>query len=209
MRLLPAGDAAILVDLSDGRRVDLDAAPALQLARALSAAAAHGVTDVVPAESTVLVRFDRRLTTTTAVADLVRTVQVPEAEVQAGSRTSIDVHYDGEDLAEAAELAGMSPGELVQAHTDVAWTVLFCGFAPGFGYLRCADRRLDVPRRDRSRTSVPAGSVALAAGYSGVYPRNSPGGWQLIGRTDAVLWDDAADPPALLRPGVQVRFRAL
>ena len=208
MNLLPVGDAAILVDLGDGTRMDLDAAPAMQLARALDAAAHEGVTDVVPAESTVLVRFDRRITDAQAVGSVVRSVTVHGCTAPDGGEVGIDVRYDGEDLAEAASLAGLTADELVRAHQAADWTVLFCGFAPGFGYLRCADRRLDLPRRDSSRTRVPAGSVALAAGYCGIYPRSSPGGWQLIGRTDAELWNAGADPPALLRPGVRVRFRA-
>jgi KipI family sensor histidine kinase inhibitor len=98
--------------------------------------------------------------------------------------------------------------EVVRRHTGTEWTVAFCGFAPGFGYLTPDGEPWDVPRRDSPRTRVPAGAVALAGGFSGVYPRESPGGWQLIGRTDVAVFDVARDPAALLRPGVRVRFGA-
>ncbi|MET0315460.1 MAG: allophanate hydrolase subunit 1, partial [Rhodococcus fascians] len=118
----------------------------------------------------------------------------------------VAVTYDGEDLSDVAEATGLTVAEVVRAHTEQTWTVAFGGFAPGFGYLVGQDDRLTVPRRTTPRTTVPAGSVGLAGEFSGVYPRSSPGGWQLIGRTDAVLWDVERDPPALLRPGVTVRF---
>lgn len=113
---------------------------------------------------------------------------------------------DGADLTEVARLTGLSPDEVVVAHTARSWRVAFCGFAPGFGYLVDGDPRLRVTRRTTPRTRVPAGSVGLAGNYSGVYPRPSPGGWQLIGRTDLVLFDVEHNPPALLEPGVTVRF---
>jgi len=116
------------------------------------------------------------------------------------------VHYDGEDLDRVAGLLGIDVPTVIARHTGALWRCEFAGFAPGFGYLRTADTDLTVPRRDRARTSVPAGAVALAGGYSAVYPRSSPGGWQLIGHTDAVLWDERRDPPALIRAGATVRF---
>lgn len=116
--------------------------------------------------------------------------------------------YDGPDLAAVAELTGLTEEEVVAAHTGSSWQVAFGGFAPGFAYLAGGDPRLQVPRRDQPRTTVPAGSVGLAGEFSGVYPRASPGGWQLIGRTDLVLWDLDRDPPALLAAGLRVRFEA-
>ena len=95
---------------------------------------------------------------------------------------------------------------MVAAHTAATWIVAFCGFAPGFGYLVGDDPRLRVPRRAESRTRVPAGSVALADGFTGIYPRSSPGGWQLLGRTDVAVWNLDRDPPGLLRPGTRVKF---
>jgi KipI family sensor histidine kinase inhibitor len=119
---------------------------------------------------------------------------------------TLPVRYDGPDLGDAAELLGMTVDELVARHSGARWRAAFVGFAPGFAYLTSADFALDVPRRATSRPRVEAGSVGLAGEFSGVYPRESPGGWQLIGRTDAVLWDVDRDPPALLRPGTDVRF---
>jgi KipI family sensor histidine kinase inhibitor len=118
----------------------------------------------------------------------------------------VAVRYDGPDLADVASLTGLSADEVVAAHTGRLWLVGFAGFAPGFAYLVDGDPRLDVPRRATPRTRVPAGAVGLAGEFSGVYPRSSPGGWQLIGHTDQVLWDLDRDPPALLRPGLRVRF---
>jgi allophanate hydrolase subunit 1 len=109
-------------------------------------------------------------------------------------------------LAEAAELLGLTPAGLVERHTGAEWTVAFCGFAPGFGYLTQPGGQWDVPRRATPRTKVPPGSVALAGEFSGVYPRESPGGWQLIGRTDVAVFDLDREPAALLRPGTHVRF---
>ena len=114
--------------------------------------------------------------------------------------------YDGEDLAEVAEHLGVSSDELVRRHQAATWTVAFTGYAPGFGYLVGDDDLFEVPRRPSPRTRIPAGSVALAGRFSGVYPRESPGGWQLIGRTDARMWDLDREPPALLQPGATVRF---
>ena len=122
---------------------------------------------------------------------------------------TIDVVYDGADLAEVGRATGLGRVGVMAAHTGTPWRVAFTGFAPGFGYLTGGDPRLAVPRRATPRAEVPAGAVGLAGEFSGVYPRASPGGWQLIGSTDAVLWDAERDPPALLRPGTVVHFRAV
>src|SRR5699024_453200 len=119
---------------------------------------------------------------------------------------TIDVRYDGEDLAEVAELLSVSPAEVIARHQAATWQVAFAGFAPGFGYLAGDDELFDVPRRSSPRTRVPVGAVALAGEFTGVYPRSSPGGWQLIGRTEARLWDLDRQPPALFVPGTIVRF---
>lgn len=141
------------------------------------------------------------------------TLRLPSAATSAtsagatvGDPVVIPVHYDGEDLQHVADLLGTSVRAVIERHTSVPWQCEFVGFAPGFGYLRAQDDELSVPRRDKARTSVPAGAVALAGGYSAVYPRSSPGGWQLIGHTEAVLWDERRDPPALIRAGGAVRF---
>jgi len=201
MRLLPCGDAAVLAELDD-----LDAV--LDLYGALLDTALSGVVDVVPAARTLLVRFDPSKTDAGAVARTLRSTRPRGGSSRPkDAPVEIPVRYDGDDLPDVARLTGLPEAEVVDLHTSIEWTVAFVGFAPGFGYLVGGDERLHVPRRDDPRTRVPTGSVGLAGPFSGVYPRDSPAGWQLIGRTDAVLWDLDRDPPALLVPGARVRFR--
>jgi allophanate hydrolase subunit 1 len=229
LTVLPAGPDALLLEVDGlGQVLALDAA--------LRAAVERGdgpwgaVTDVVPAARTVLL-VTREGTDLTAVAAAARALAVPDFvrleggfPAVEGPRTAgkshevgdgpgvvvpqveIPVRYDGADLEEVAGLTGLTPAEVVLAHTGMPWQVAFGGFVPGFGYLVGGDPRLHVPRRASPRVSVPAGSVALAGEFTGVYPRPSPGGWQLIGSTDAVLWDPTRVPPALLAPGTTVRF---
>jgi KipI family sensor histidine kinase inhibitor len=149
---------------------------------------------------------DPALTSLDAVATAVRTTEPRPGARREGDVVELPVHYDGADLAELAGLLDLTPEELVGRHTAREWTVAFCGFAPGFGYLTQPGGGWEVPRRATPRTRVPPGSVALAGEFSGVYPRESPGGWQLIGHTDVAVFDVDRDPPALLRPGTQVRF---
>ena len=201
MRLLPCGDAALLVEL-DGLE------PVLAVYAALRDTPPAGVTDLVPAARTLLVRIDRTVTDLEAVERALRDTPISGGKRGAGDLVEVDVVYDGEDLGEVADLTGRTPGELIAEHTRQEWTVAFAGFSPGFGDLVASEPWPDVPRRENPRTKVPAGSVGLAGPYSGIYPQESPGGWQLIGRTDARLWDVATDPPALLRPGGRVRFVA-
>jgi KipI family sensor histidine kinase inhibitor len=124
----------------------------------------------------------------------------------AGDDVELTVDYDGADLDDVAAATGLTTGEVVELHASGRYTCAFCGFAPGFGYLTGLDERLHLPRRASPRTAVRAGAVAIAAGYSAVYPSPSPGGWHLIGRTDARMWDHRRAHPALLRPGTTVRF---
>lgn len=165
-----------------------------------------GVVDIVPAARTLLVHLDPAVTDPHALARSIRRVPVDPIPASDAEVVEVPVTYDGQDLDEVGERTGLGVAGVVAAHTGQRWTVGFAGFAPGFGYLVGEDERLRVPRRDAPRSSVPAGAVALADVYSGVYPRTSPGGWQLIGRTDVNVWDLARDPPALLRPGVRVQF---
>ena len=141
-----------------------------------------------------------------AVRGALEDVVASPTEGLTATTVEISITYDGPDLAEVAALTGLTEQQVVEAHLGTPWRVGFGGFAPGFAYLVGGDPRLEVPRRAEPRPSVPAGAVGLAGRYSGVYPRSSPGGWQLIGRTDNVLFDPAADPPALLRPGTTVQF---
>lgn len=199
MRLLPCGDAGLLIELAD-----LDAV--LAMYAELDDLQPTGIIDMVPAARTLLLTIDPAVTDPAAVAQVVRGCSpTPEARPSAG-QVEVPVVYDGPDLDEVASLTGLSTREVIRVHTEHEWTVAFCGFAPGFGYLVSSDDRLDVPRRENPRTKVPAGAVALAGGFSAVYPRESPGGWQLIGRTEVIAWDLTRDPPALFAPGVRVRF---
>jgi len=198
-RLRPYGDTGLLVELDDLEAVS-------SLAPAIAAAGIAGVVDVVPAAQTVLVRLDPTRTDVAAVARAVRAIEPAPPDPTSQALVEIAVQYDGPDLDEVGRLTGLGPRGVIAAHIARPWIVGFCGFAPGFAYCAGGDPRLHVPRRGESRTVVPAGSVALAGEFTGVYPRESPGGWQLIGRTDAALWDLDRDPPALLRPGVRVQF---
>ena len=200
-RVLPSGSTALLVEL-DG----LD--DVLALHAALEADRPTGVVDLVPAARTVLVVTDPALTTLDDVAAAVRRTVPRPGSRGTGELLELPVAYDGEDLGDVAAHLGVDPAEVVRRHTGTEWTVAFSGFAPGFGYLTPADGSWDLPRRDSPRTRVPAGSVAVAGGFTGVYPQASPGGWQLLGRTDVAVFDLSRDPAALLRPGVRVRFVA-
>lgn len=207
MRLLPYGDRGLLLELAD-------TAAAVSAAAALRAdpAVADLVADVVPGARTVLlvarpgVPVDRLRAVVPGQEQLIHADSGAPDPGPPRREVVIPVVYDGPDLDAVAELTGLTADEVVAAHTGTPWQVAFGGFAPGFAYLVGGDRRLQVPRRDEPRTTVPAGSVGLAGEFSGVYPRASPGGWQLIGRTDLELWDLDRDPPALLAAGLVVRF---
>lgn len=199
------GDQALLLVCESTAQV-------LALAAALRQAQLPGTLDVVPAARTVLIKLadpGYQAPTRRRLEQLRIDAAEPGAHRANGAGVVIDVVYDGADLAEVAAHIGMDVAAVIEAHTATPWQVGFGGFAPGFAYLVGGDPRLTVPRRSDPRTAVPAGSVGLAGEFSGIYPRQSPGGWQLIGRTDAVLWDIDRPQPALLEPGMWVRFRAI
>ncbi|MDS1270148.1 allophanate hydrolase subunit 1 [Lipingzhangella sp. LS1_29] len=203
MQILPCGDRGLLVELDTLQEV-------LNLHAALRADPPPGLSELVPAARTVLLRLDPTQCDPAGAERHLRRLNPGSVAAPGQSKAplvEIPVVYDGPDLPDAARLLGMSERDLVAAHTAAGWTVAFCGFAPGFGYLVSDDPRFQVPRRGESRTAVPPGSVALAGEFSGVYPRSSPGGWQLIGTTELEVWNLDRDPPGLLRPGVHVRFR--
>ncbi len=199
MRVLPSGSTALLVEVDTLEDV-------LALYAALVDERPHGVVDIVPAARTVLLVTDPLRVHLSAVEAAVRRVTPRRNRRDTGELVQIPVAYDGEDLADVGGLLGLDPAEVVRRPTGEEWTVAFGGFAPGFGYLTAASGQWNIPRRSSPRTKVPAGSVALAGEFSGVYPRESPGGWQLIGRTEVAVFDLDRDPAALLRPGVRVRF---
>ena len=183
-----------------------DLATTMALHRSLEAADLPGVVELVPAARTVLISFDPRRTGAATLEGTIRGLERTDSSTGETREVTIDVRYDGEDLAEVAELLSVSPAEVIARHQAATWQVAFAGFAPGFGYLAGDDELFDVPRRSSPRTRVPVGAVAVAGEFTGVYPRSSPGGWQLIGRTEARLWDLDRQPPALFVPGTIVRF---
>ncbi|RFU37384.1 5-oxoprolinase subunit PxpB [Actinomadura logoneensis] len=194
-----AGDGGLLVETSG-----LD--DAHRLHRALRDAAFPGVTDIVPGERTVLLVAEPGACDLDRLAARVAVLEPGEAAAEDAPPVEIPVRYDGEDLAEVAELTGLSVREVAERHAAAEYSVAYLGFSPGFGYLTGLDEALHVPRRASPRTSVPTGSVAIAGPYAAVYPSPSPGGWRLLGRTDLTMWDVRRDPPSLLRPGLRVRF---
>ena len=199
MRILPSGSVSLLLELDDLDEV-------LAMYAALVQDPPHGVLDIVPAALTVLLVIDPSETSLSEVQRETLIVTPLYDRRKTGELVEIPVTYDGADLEDTAQLLGYDVAELVRRHTAEEWTVAFCGFAPGFGYLTSETQEWDIPRRSSPRTKVPSGSVALAGKFSGVYPRESPGGWQIIGRTDVAMFDLAREPAALLRPGNRGRF---
>jgi KipI family sensor histidine kinase inhibitor len=208
MQVRPAGAHAVLVDVDD-------TAAALSLARFVRASAV-AMTEVVPGAASVLLDgLDRLDAAGRAALDDVLAAWTPDADLPAGHQedeavevVEVPVVYDGADLDDVAARGGTDRDGVVARHTGLELVSAFCGFAPGFAYLAGLPDELAVPRLETPRTRVPAGAVALADRWCGVYPTASPGGWRLIGRTDAVLWDPARERPALLAPGTRVRFTA-
>ena len=195
-----AGDTGLLFDTD---------VPPAWLAAAIKDAMLPGVVDVIPAAATVLVLTEPGAADFAQLAATIAALPVAEPAASAEPVIEIPVRYDGADLADVAELAGLSVAEVIAAHAGGLYTVGWLGFSPGFGYLRGLDQRLTgVPRLATPRLAVPAGSVAIAAGLAAVYPRVSPGGWRLLGHTTVRMWDTGREPAALLGPGRHVRFVA-
>ncbi|HEV2888048.1 MAG TPA: allophanate hydrolase subunit 1 [Jatrophihabitans sp.] len=203
-RLLPYGQSAVLVELATSS----DVLPARD---ALVALGHPAVLAVVPAARTVLVEFDPDAVAEVDLQSLIqRCLSNPDrSATAAGPEPAVElgVRYDGADLESVAQQCGLPVPEVIRRHCAAEYTVQFCGFAPGFGYLSGLDPALRLPRLASPRPAVPAGSVAIAGEFTGVYPRSSPGGWLLLGSTDATLFDLDRRPPALLRPGTAVRLR--
>jgi KipI family sensor histidine kinase inhibitor len=221
MKVLPAGPFGVLLELADPDETQRCFGFVARL-RSQEGQRFATVVDVVPAERTVLVISTFDAAGQRALRDLVARVEAWDRDSTEsagrlaavltgfGEAVELPVRYDGPDLAEVAALTGLDEAEVVMLHASTEFTVAFTGFAPGFAYLRGLPEALRVPRRSEPRTRVEAGSVGLAGEYSGVYPRVSPGGWQVIGRLAGEappLWDSGREEPALLRPGMRVRFR--
>ncbi|MGH6654712.1 MAG: 5-oxoprolinase subunit B family protein [Actinocrinis sp.] len=207
MKILPYGHHAMLVECADLAEV---AALHAELLRRRAEGTLPPVHDIVPAERTVLIDgLADQVAISALVAALPTWLPAPDASSAAdGSQPVVEiaVRYDAPDLAEVAAAWGVSAPEVASIHSGCEYRVAFCGFTPGFAYLTGLPERYHLPRRATPRASVPPGSVAVAGPYTGVYPRESPGGWHLIGTTDADLWDLDRAEPALLTPGTSVRF---
>jgi KipI family sensor histidine kinase inhibitor len=200
MNLLPYGPRGWLVELAEDTVLDV--------ASAIERAAHPAVGEVVPGARTVLVHV-RPEASAEGVAAWLRTIAPePGGSSRTGDEVEIAVTYDGDDLQAVAAACGLGIDDVIARHRAARYVCAFCGFAPGFGYLDGLDAVLHLPRRATPRTRVPAGAVAIADRYSAVYPSPSPGGWHLIGRTDAPLWDPRRERPALIAPGTVVRFVA-
>ncbi|MGW5238537.1 5-oxoprolinase subunit B/C family protein [Monashia sp. NPDC004114] len=211
-RLHPMGETAALVEVDDTAAALALRAALRSAIRSGSESALKAVDELVVGARTVLVRVSdpaRLAPVTEAALGIAGATASTLPAASSARQVEVPVVYDGPDLDEVARLTGLSREEVVDAHTGAEWKVGFGGFAPGFAYLVGGDTRLRVPRRDEPRERVPAGSVALAGEFSGIYPQESPGGWQILGSTDLVLWDAERTPPALLEPGTTVRFRAI
>lgn len=208
MRILPSGSTGLLLECDDLDQVD-------RLHALVQAAPPAGVVDLVPAARTLLLVLDPEVTSPDRARDAVASLDPDQHErdrAQEQEPLTIPVTYDGDDLDDVAALLDCSTDEVVRRHTSGLWRVAFCGFAPGFGYLVAEGATQmpawSIPRRDTPRTKVPVGAVALAAEFTGIYPRVSPGGWQLIGRTALAMFDLDREPPALLVPRTRVQFVA-
>ncbi len=200
LRFLPSGSDSFLVELDD-------LAATLTLLDAILAAGIEGVREVIPGARTVMVRFDPWLTNVAGLYEKITALDLCTRSSRGGELFEIPVTYDGEDLGDVAEMLGCTIEEVIQRHTEATYTVAFTGFAPGFAYMTSDDPRFDVPRRKSPRVKIPAGSVAIAGKFGGIYPSDSPGGWQLLGKTPLAMWDTTRERAALLAPGDRVRFR--
>lgn len=202
MRIVPFGDAALLLELDGG--IDPDVA-----ARAAAIADAWertGKGRAVPTYASVLLRFDPLDLDPAAAEELARGLAGARSAAAEPREHEIATRYDGPDLDEVARLSGLTTDEVIAAHASRTYRVFFLGFMPGFAYCGVLDERIVAPRLRSPRTRVPAGSVAVADGQTAVYPFASPGGWRLIGSSGVSLFDPGRDPPALLRAGDLVRF---
>jgi KipI family sensor histidine kinase inhibitor len=202
VKIRPVGGRALLVEVASTEEVE---ALHAELMRRRATGYLRAVEEIVPAARTILLDG---LDDPASLARELPAWEIPPVTREDGPLVEVAVRYDGADLADVAARWGVPVAEVATIHSGLEYRVAFCGFAPGFGYLTGLPERLHVPRHATPRTAVPAGSLAVAGGYTGVYPRVSPGGWRLIGSTDAVLWDPDREPAALFAPGTRVRFVA-
>jgi KipI family sensor histidine kinase inhibitor len=214
-RIVPAGESALILELED--RIDLEVnARAIRVAAAVVAARVEGVRDVVPTYRSVAVYFDPLRTNYDRILDLLTqeaaaAAAAPASEAAAvhGAPVRIPVRYGGDegpDLAEVAAFAGLTDAQVIERHAARIYRVFMMGFVPGFPYMGIVDPRIAAPRRAAPRLRVARGSVGIAGSQTGIYPADTPGGWQVIGRTPIAMFDPAKAEPFLLKPGDAVQF---
>ena len=208
-RFLAAGDTALVVEFGD--RVDAHlSALVLALAQKLDAARLAGVVEVVPTFRSLMVHYDPlQLSHADLQQGIAPLLQGLEAAEIAGRRWRIPACYDeslGLDLAEVAQRTGLSVAQVVERHSQASQLVYMMGFLPGLPYLGGLPPEFELPRRENPRVKVPPGSIAVAMSMTVVYPQESPGGWHILARTPAPLWDMRRTPPALLAAGDKVTF---
>jgi len=209
-RIVPAGDSALIVEFDE--RIDPDVnARTIACADAIEAAGVAGVRDVVPTYRSVAVYFDPLRTDSRVLTEcLEREAAKPgKAGPVVRPPVRIPVCYGGElgpDLAGVASFAGLAETAVVDVHAGGSYRVFMLGFVPGFAYLGIVDARIAMPRRSTPRVRVPVGSVGIAGAQTGVYSAETPGGWQLIGRTPVKPFDPARDEPFLMKAGDTVQF---
>ncbi|MBI0021639.1 5-oxoprolinase subunit PxpB [Bartonella sp. W8097] len=217
MRFLGVNNSAFLIELADLEETlalfdrlqqeirreekDLQDQEKFQSQESLQA-----IVEIIPAARTLLIKFDPSLSDENTLETKIAGLKLEKGQQKSGKLVEIPVVYDGEDLDDVAALLKIDREEVIRRHVESHYQVAFCGFAPGFAYLTGGDPLFNVPRRASPRKSIPAGSVALAGKFGGVYPQPSPGGWQLIGRTNVKMFDLDRDPPSLLKPGDRVHF---
>ena len=197
--VLRYGASAALVETAD----------VLGFQAALELSPPAGVVELVPAARTLLVRYDPSLTSWDVLASFLGDVSSVDSSAGSFAVVTLPVRYDGKDLDAVAAASSLTAAEVVRLHSSATYVAAFCGFAPGFAYLTGLDPALRLPRRSTPRTRVPDGALAIAGEYTAVYPHPSPGGWHLLGRTDARVWDLERARPNLLEPGTRVRFEVL
>lgn len=199
MRCLPVNLNSFLVELDSLDEV-------LALHQSLLAKPIAAISELIPAARTLFIYFDRRMQSAKEIAMELRQRDLTRGETTAGNLITIPVSYDGEDLDFVAQHLDITTDEVIRRHTQSRYQVAFTGFAPGFAYMVNGESQLHVPRRSSPRVKIPQGAVALAGEFSGIYPKDSPGGWQLIGHTNVAMWDLTRSVPALLQPGDEVQF---
>jgi len=213
VRIVPAGDAALLLEFPQRIDVDINSSAAA-LAGRLQRRCGGAIRDAVVGYATVTVYFDPLIVDAAWMESEMRAAaaEVEHAPASAGTQVDVPVCYGGEfgpDLADVATFGGLTTDEVIARHSSATYRVYLVGFVPGFAYMASVDPSIAAPRRPAPRPSVPAGSVAIAGPQTGIYPAVTPGGWNIIGRTALKPYDPARQDPFLLRTGDAVRFRAV